>query len=656
MNRRTMESLATRLARINRSSSLLTFVVALALLTGSELYFVREDAIESGHRVAGLIARNSSAALAFGDARVAAEVLDSLADDPLVRGAVVIDRQGRELARLTRGPRGAARNAATATEHAETDANAVVGASPERFGVAELHFHEPVLLADDPLGAVELTEDIAPLYGRVALRTVAAALLLLIALAVSTRRLAHEHTKIAQPIGELTRLTERVRATGNYAERSGIDRTDEIGRLALAFDAMLGQIQDRDRQLAAQRDGLEQEVEQRTADLHDAMDEARGANRAKSEFLAVMSHEIRTPLNGVIGMTELLATTALDERQRRYVTAAAASGRHLLDLLNDILDFSKVEANRLTLAAEPVDLRRLVGEVIDAFMPDATARRLTLDGAVGAEVPARVRGDPLRLRQILVNLVGNAVKFTPSGWIRVRVTIEGADAKLHFAVADSGIGIEPAARERIFDAFTQADSSTTRRYGGSGLGLAITSRLVRLMGGELALDSRPGQGSTFGFAVALVALDAVEVAPAVAIAPPDARRLRVLVAEDNVVNQEVMRAMLECCGVEIALAANGREAVQAARDRAFDIVLMDCLMPVLDGYEAARMIRAIEAGSGRKAAAIVAVTANATEDDRRECLAAGMDDFIAKPVSLDALRAMLERWRDGRAEPARRSG
>ncbi|WP_085317098.1 ATP-binding protein [Derxia lacustris] len=637
---RLTDTFAARLARINRRSALVTFALAAVLLGGSEMVFVRADAIESGHRIASLMARNSAAALAFDDARVAADVLDSLRDDPLVLGAVAVRPDGQVLARYVRP--GSTPDATLPS---------VADGAGQRLGLLLLRFDAPVEVAGMPVGQVVLEEDIAPLYRHMALRSGAAAALLLVALTVSARLLARQQAAVAEPLAALTRLTEQVRATGSYAHRSGIDRTDEIGRLASAFDAMLGQIQDRDRQLAAQRDGLEQQVAERTADLLAAMDEARAAARAKSEFLAVMSHEIRTPLNGVIGMTELLGTTALDERQRRYVTAAAASGRHLLGLLNDILDFSKVEANRLLLAPEPVDLPDLLAEVSSAVAHDAGLRGLDLRCEIAPGVPQRIEADPLRLRQVLMNLVGNAVKFTPAGWVRLAVELATPEApadptavELRFEVADSGIGIAPTAVQRIFDAFTQADSSTTRRYGGTGLGLAITVRLVRLMGGELAVDSQLGVGSSFHFS-APFALPAAPAgsAGADAAGAPGARRLSVLVAEDNPVNQEVLRAMLDCCGVEIALAANGREAVRALRERQFDLVFMDCLMPVLDGYEATRQIRALEAGCERAPAVIVAVTANDSDEDRRRCLAAGMDDFIAKPVSFDRLREVLAR-------------
>ncbi|WP_051378769.1 ATP-binding protein [Derxia gummosa] len=645
---RLSDTLAARLARINRRSALLTFLLAATLVGGTEMLFVRDDAIQSGRRVAGLLARNSGAALAFDDARVGGDVLDSLRGDPAVGSAVIVGLDGHVLARFTRGgieDTTAGHGEPLADDRAAADAD-------ERFGVLTLRFREPVVVAGDTIGHVVLVEDIAPVIRHVALRAGALAGLLLLALLLSARLLARQQAEVARPLGQLTRLTEHVRTTGDYARRSGIDRADEIGRLASAFDAMLGQIQDRDRQLAQQRDGLEQLVQERTADLLRATEEARAANRAKSEFLAVMSHEIRTPLNGVIGMTELLGTTTLDERQRRYVTAAAASGRHLLGLLNDILDFSKVEADRLALAPEPVEPGRLAREVIEAFLAEAAARELRIECDIAADVPLCVRADGLRLRQVLVNLVGNAIKFTPSGWVRLELTAapaEGPDKVwLRFAVADSGIGIAPDARERIFDAFTQADSSTTRRYGGTGLGLAINARLVRLMGGELKVDSQLGAGSNFHFAAVFDCLSPAHEHAATARAAAAPRRQRVLVAEDNAVNQEVMRAMLDCCGVDITLAADGREAVAAARGTAFDLVLMDCLMPVLDGYEATRHIRAIEQAEARVPAAIIAVTANATEDDRRLCLAAGMDDFLAKPVSLDALRAVLDRWRDGR--------
>src|SRR5579884_2425718 len=381
------------------------------------------------------------------------------------------------------------------------------------------------------------------------------------------------------------------------------------------------------------------------------------ASRAKSAFLATMSHEIRTPLNGVIGLTSLLQATPLSPQQSEYVSALHASGEGLLGLISDILDFSKIEAGQLSLEVRTFDPRRLVGEVVGLFTAQARAKGLGLNAQVDPLVPALLAGDAGRLRQVLLNLVGNALKFTAQGEVEIAMSLveESAEGALVWvAVRNTGIGIAPEAQAAMFEPFTQADASTTRRYGGTGLGLAIARRLVEAMGGQIGVESAPGQGSTFWLTLRLarsgVAGDVI-VAPA-SLGPagvgPQGRRGRILVAEDNAINRLVAAGLLQSLGYTVETAEDGRQAMEAVERDHYDLVLMDLHMPELDGFAATAAIRERERTEGRHTP-IVALTADALAGDAEKSLAAGMDDHLAKPVTRERLAAVLERW--VRAEP-----
>ncbi|QWT45823.1 response regulator [Azospira inquinata] len=700
-------------------------------------------------------ARNLEASLVFNDARAAVDTLRALSFDPGVLAVKVTDAAGHPFASY--------------------DRNGDQGRGgwellPESWN--RITLHQEIRFKNQVVGQVELLASRDRYWSSVARGGVIWALVTALALFAASLLGRRLQQGITGPIQRLERAARDIARSKRFSlrvEPEARERHDEISNLIDSFNAMLSEIENRDRTLSRYQQVLEAEVASRTAELVASRDAAHEASRIKSRFLANMSHEIRTPLNGMLGMLRLLQTQPLGKEAQRMSDIALQSGQTLLNLLNDILDLSKIEAGKLEMEHTPFDLGALADRNLLTLVENAQAKGLDLTVRLGAEVPALVMGDPNRLGQVLCNLLGNAVKFTEQGFVALEVERrpggEGGKAEIRFLVKDSGIGISPAEQQRLFQAFTQADASTTRKFGGTGLGLAISRELVRLMGGELTLVSAPGEGSEFSFSLILpVVQEACRPGPSayrrmllveprvgtaevvaeygalakvgclrvvdgnmaaasllrdevdlvlvdtqaeppkgrtwaelaaeagqgkvwVSLGPlgdrdiqaPFQRHLsrpvsrqellellvasreeaptpvvsrespvrysgRVLLVEDNPVNQEVTRGLLEYCGCAVVVVGDGQEALDTWEQGDFDLILMDCQMPVMDGYTAARSLRERERQSGRAPTAVIALTANSYPEDRQRCLAAGMNGFLCKPFSEEQLRALLDGW------------
>ncbi|CAI8959003.1 two-component system, sensor histidine kinase [Pseudomonas sp. IT-93MI4] len=441
-------------------------------------------------------------------------------------------------------------------------------------------------------------------------------------------------------------LSAPIRDIGNAVK--AIQQGDYKTPLPIVDDTELGALSQHINNLAQALEQASREQHQAMAQLIQTREEAEKANNAKSDFLAMMSHELRTPMNGVLGMLQLLETTDMTEEQIEYAALASESTEHLLKVINDILDFSRIERSELELEHIPFNLADLIGACAQSFQHSAVQRGLDLNLRIPEDMrDLQVQGDPTRIRQILVNLVGNALKFTERGRVSIEAQWQSLDHELLWftcSVRDSGIGISPESLELMFNAFQQADSSISRRYGGTGLGLPIARTLAERMGGTLRAQSEEGLGSVFTLEIPLALYKQTLpqlAAPRAANGNGHGEGRNVLLVEDNPVNQTVIEAMLRSLGFTVSVATDGAQAVRSAEGNDFEVILMDCRLPIIDGYEATRQIRQLP---GRGEVPIIALTANALQGDRETCLSAGMNDYLAKPFKRNDLQQILQRW------------
>ncbi len=621
-------SINTKLAASIIFSCLLISLLASSFFIGQQIFSHRRSMIEDLTGLAKVIGINCAAPLEFMDQETAGEVLSSLSARPHILQAVLVTADNQIFAEY-HTPSLSSQDAQELFKHVLSK-NTSLHHESHHFYKSHINLSVPIGEPGKSIGTLILQSD-QDEYQAILARLLyavcgifAATLLLASFFSFILNRV------ISRPILSLAETMERVRREENYSIRVIKNSEDELGVLVKGINSMLQGIERRDEQLLV------------------AKKVAENANMAKSHFLAQMSHEIRTPMNGVLGIASLLLNTSLNKKQSEFVRTIRKSGKSLLNLINDILDFSKIEAGKLELEWINFNLREIIEETVDMLTERAGEKHINLACVIQSTAPPYVMGDPGRLRQILLNLLGNAIKFTHHGEILLHVSSkskENQDVHLHFEIRDSGIGIEPKKQKEIFTAFSQADGSTTRQFGGTGLGLAICQQLVHLMNGEIGVRSVAGQGATFWFTTVLAIGEAEE-------SSTDAQKLivtkkfnaSILVAEDNVTNQIVARGMLEQFGCRVDLAENGMEAVITAEKEQYDLIFMDCQMPVMDGYEATENIRKMEKQAGKRQTPIIALTAYAMKGDKERCLGAGMDDYIPKPFNEEHLLSMLSAW------------